>query len=261
MDVATGRQTAAVTDVVLAVLNSHGTLDELPLILSAVRLAVGADVAGYYIHEMRGWSTAVCIVPDEAWAIVPFARIPSSVVVSGHPGIRHLLTDATDQPFAVTDIISDRGWQNSEMVSLMRADWGRNYQFAIPASPGTGESERHVWVLGRFRHNFTNVDRDVCQALAPVLDAVTRHRAVLSRLRSKAETDELLTQRELVVLRLTADGLSALGIATRLSMSPRTAQKHAENIYRKLGVHSRHEAVRACELLGISSPASPTASR
>lgn len=258
MDVATGGQAAAVTDVVLAALSSYGTLDELPRILSAVRIAVGADVAGYYIHERRGWTKAICIVPDEVWSIVPFPRIPSSVVMGAHPGIRHLLTNMTDEPFAVTDLISERAWQNSEFVSMARADWGRNYQFAVPASPGSDETERHAWVLGRFHHNFTNADREVCRALAPVLDAVTRHRAVLSRLRSIASTEGVLTQRELVVLRLTADGLSALGIATRLSMSPRTAQKHAENIYRKLGVHSRYEAVRACELLGMSSQTAAT---
>jgi hypothetical protein len=66
--VRTGRATAAVTDKVLSALSAYGTLDELPRILSAVRIAVGGDVAGY--------------------SILRFARIPST----GRP---HLLMPST----------------------------------------------------------------------------------------------------------------------------------------------------------------------
>ena len=255
----TERATAAVTDVVLSVLNSYGARDDLRRILSAVLLAVGADVAGYYGHEPRGWSTAICIVPDEAWSIIPFAQMPSSVVARSHPGIHHLLANHPEDPFAVTDLVPERVWQHSEMVSMTRSDWGRNYQFAIPATPGTETTEHYAWVLGRFRHNFSDADRAICVALSPVLQAVTRHRTALNRINLGSASEHLLTQRELVVLQLKADGLSARGIARRLSMSPRTAQKHSENIYRKLGVHSRHEAVRASELLGLTPNEKPLA--
>lgn len=41
--------------------------------------------------------------------------------------------------------------------------------------------------------------------------------------------------------------------AARLGISARTAQKHAEHIYRKLGVHNRYDALRACTGLGLST--------
>jgi pimeloyl-ACP methyl ester carboxylesterase/DNA-binding CsgD family transcriptional regulator len=50
-----------------------------------------------------------------------------------------------------------------------------------------------------------------------------------------------LTRRELEVARLVAGGLTNHAIASRLSVAPRTAETHAENIRRKLGVHSRAE--------------------
>jgi len=48
-----------------------------------------------------------------------------------------------------------------------------------------------------------------------------------------------LTGRELEVAELIAGGLTNRAIAGRLSVAPRTAEAHVENIRRKLGVRSR----------------------
>ena len=48
-----------------------------------------------------------------------------------------------------------------------------------------------------------------------------------------------LTGRELEVAELVAEGLTNHSIARRLSIAPRTAEAHVENIRRKLEVHSR----------------------
>ena len=48
-----------------------------------------------------------------------------------------------------------------------------------------------------------------------------------------------LTGRELKVAELVAEGLTNQAIARRLSVAPRTAEAHVENIRRKLQVHSR----------------------
>jgi DNA-binding NarL/FixJ family response regulator len=48
-----------------------------------------------------------------------------------------------------------------------------------------------------------------------------------------------LTDRELEVAELVAEGLTNSSIARRLSVAPRTAEAHVENIRRKLQVHSR----------------------
>lgn len=52
-----------------------------------------------------------------------------------------------------------------------------------------------------------------------------------------------LTERELEVLTLMADGLHNKQIAARLMISQRTVERHCDNIYGKLGVGSRTEAV------------------
>lgn len=54
---------------------------------------------------------------------------------------------------------------------------------------------------------------------------------------------ENLTEREAEVLRLLAQGLSNNDMANRLVVAPSTIKQHLKNIYRKLGVHSRTQAV------------------
>lgn len=56
-------------------------------------------------------------------------------------------------------------------------------------------------------------------------------------------TVETLTERELEVLRLTARGMTNKAIGQELDISDRTVQGHLANIYGKLNVSSRTEAV------------------
>jgi DNA-binding NarL/FixJ family response regulator len=56
-------------------------------------------------------------------------------------------------------------------------------------------------------------------------------------------TSENLTQRELEILCLLAGGLDNTTIAERLTLTKRTVQNHISNIYGKLGVTSRTEAM------------------
>ncbi|MFN2156176.1 MAG: response regulator [Anaerolineae bacterium] len=63
---------------------------------------------------------------------------------------------------------------------------------------------------------------------------------------SRQTTDDLLeqlTEREVEVLRLAAKGMSNRDISRELSISVRTVQTHLSNVFNKLGVGSRTEAV------------------
>ena len=59
----------------------------------------------------------------------------------------------------------------------------------------------------------------------------------------RPEAASALTRRELEVLRLMGQGINTAGAAERLDVSPATIRNHAQNIFGKLGVHSRLEAV------------------
>jgi LuxR family maltose regulon positive regulatory protein len=62
---------------------------------------------------------------------------------------------------------------------------------------------------------------------------------------------EALSERELEVLQLMARGLTNPEIAERLYLSPNTLKAHAQNIYQKLDVHSRVQAVNRGRELGL----------
>jgi LuxR family maltose regulon positive regulatory protein len=62
---------------------------------------------------------------------------------------------------------------------------------------------------------------------------------------------EPLSERELDVLRLVAEGLTNREIASRLFLSLNTVKAHNRNFYGKLGVHNRTQAVAQARALGI----------
>ncbi len=64
---------------------------------------------------------------------------------------------------------------------------------------------------------------------------------------------EPLSAREIEVLQLLAKGLTNQVIATRLVLSPHTIKAHTRNIYSKLGVNNRTQALDRARKLGILS--------
>jgi LuxR family maltose regulon positive regulatory protein len=70
-------------------------------------------------------------------------------------------------------------------------------------------------------------------------------------LRHATALAEPLTERELEVLGLLAKGLTNKEIASRLVVAPSTVKQHLKNIYGKLDVHSRTQAVARGRDLGL----------
>ncbi len=88
------------------------------------------------------------------------------------------------------------------------------------------------------------------KVLAPDVAAKVIAQMTIGRPAAAAEQAEPLTERELEVLRLAARGLTNKAIAAALGVSDRTVQGHLANIYGKLAVASRTEAVTRALRLG-----------
>jgi DNA-binding NarL/FixJ family response regulator len=80
--------------------------------------------------------------------------------------------------------------------------------------------------------------------MRPLLGPAVAHR-------DDAELAEELTERELDVLQLLAEGLANKQIALQLNISEHTVKFHSSAIYAKLGVTNRTEAVRRGARLGL----------
>jgi len=68
------------------------------------------------------------------------------------------------------------------------------------------------------------------------------------------ELIEPLSEREIEVLQLIAEGLTYQQIASRLYLAPSTVKVHTRNIYGKLGVNNRTQCINKARAIGILSP-------
>ena len=68
--------------------------------------------------------------------------------------------------------------------------------------------------------------------------------------RGAQSQEESLSTREKEVLRMVASGLTSIEIGNRLMISSMTVNTHVKNIYRKLQVRTRAQAVRFASLRG-----------
>mgnify|MGYP001825967594 CR=1 FL=1 len=73
----------------------------------------------------------------------------------------------------------------------------------------------------------------------------------------ESELVEPLSERELEVLQLIADGLTNQEVANRLYLTLNTVKAHTRNIYGKLDAHSRTQAVARAKALGVLTPTYP----
>ena len=68
---------------------------------------------------------------------------------------------------------------------------------------------------------------------------------------SRSELVEPLSERELEVLQLIAEGLTNQEVASRLYVALNTVKVHTRNIHAKLGVNNRIQAVARARALGV----------
>jgi DNA-binding CsgD family transcriptional regulator len=105
-----------------------------------------------------------------------------------------------------------------------------------------------VFLFNRDRCDFTERDRAVLDLLRPHLAAMYRaaqDRAALASASVPPELPAILTEREREVLALVREGKTNADIAVSLWIAPGTVRRHLENVYAKLGVHSRTAALAA----------------
>ncbi|MBL0055233.1 MAG: response regulator transcription factor [Chitinophagaceae bacterium] len=86
-----------------------------------------------------------------------------------------------------------------------------------------------------------------------ILQLVQKNQLTILQKQPANESKELfdLTDREKEILQLLVEGLSYKEIGTRLDISSNTAKKHVINIYNKLHVNSRAQALRLAYQKGI----------
>ncbi len=232
-------------DAALAVIRAAAAADgdhpfELPVIEHLARL-VPADHAGYFEYRMWGdpylpaTTRDVHLVKEPgsevAWHTDEVeAALPSWPL---HDSQHCLRTGALRFSDAVPSRL--QRLRNAWYATVMRKH-GVEHEMKLwlPSPPGVVRGFFFVRQSGR--QDFGERHREVLTVLRPHLEAIRerwerRHRP------------PGLTDREVEIVHLLRDGLTNQEIATRLVISTGTVRTHLENIFGKLGVHSRTAAV------------------
>ena len=173
---------------------------------------------------------------------------------TAHPVLRFYLSTGryvTQQAHDVPDRFADRRVKGAWIERA--SGWGAQGNVALPVY-FTAHAHR-AFVLGR-ADPFSRDELSLLRVLQRMLVGLDRQSAAFAALgadvdpvRSAAAT--LLTTRELAVLGLVAEGLTAAAAARRLAVAEGTVHKHLQNVYRKLGVRDRLGAVLRAQQLGV----------
>jgi LuxR family maltose regulon positive regulatory protein len=142
-------------------------------------------------------------------------------------------------------VLQANGQVDPALSALSRALSLAEPEGYVRAFVDEGAAMAHLLRLAISRGTTTRYAHDLLAALE---DETRDGEPVLS---ASAELIDPLSEREMEVLRLLITHLSRKEIADQLCVSLNTVRFHFKNIYSKLGVHSRSDAVRRAEELNL----------
>ncbi|HET8664942.1 MAG TPA: helix-turn-helix transcriptional regulator [Nocardioides sp.] len=189
-------------------------------------------------HPIDGWPT-----PEERLIWDSGAR-------DAHPLLRWFYTTQDPRPMTmgrVPEYMVEPGAM--ELVRELMAPVGFVQQLSIPCHVENGH---RAFVAAKDDDDFSDDALQLARLIQPLLALLWLQAAALERCPDPVGVDTTgLSGRELAVLQLLADGLTAEAIGHRLGISPRTVHSHLARLYRKLGVSDRMRAVLIGEAAGL----------
>jgi DNA-binding CsgD family transcriptional regulator len=149
-----------------------------------------------------------------------------------HNQILHLGRASGGAVTGAAAIVDDEGWLRQIDVAFarfLRSEWP---EWTGPILP----EPVAFWLRKGAREDFR------CGQV--ILNAETVDDLQLLRIRDRVNTDSL-TPRELMIAEIYVSGKTSPSIAGAMNISPSTVRRHLESVYRKLGVRSKIELLRA----------------
>ncbi|MFC4907060.1 response regulator transcription factor [Actinomadura gamaensis] len=218
--------------------------------------AAGASLGEVIGCDRVSW-TAIDLTTRSAeiWGDPPVGRWERQTFLRNMadcPTVRHYRRNpASWRPCRTSDVVSDREWRSSRAYAEHYRPLGLPYQLSMALVPRTAACGAG-WFLNRAGTDFSAADVALASALLPVLSVLDKLYTGVPGVDQELAREEVgLTARELQVLTLLRQGLTARQIATACRISVRTVNKHLEHLYRKLGCNDRLQAVTQARRLGV----------
>jgi DNA-binding CsgD family transcriptional regulator len=164
-----------------------------------------------------------------------------------NPYYHHFRRMGGSRAVRVSDIVDVETFARTELAwAIGWSDAPYSMQLQVRDGPGVNS----YVTLDRATRDFSSRDLRVLTVLQPLLHGYETSLALRQEIKQilaaslpDPETERRLTRRERQVLDLVATGRSNAAIAHRLAISAETVRKHLENVYLKLDVNSRTEAL------------------
>lgn len=237
------------------------------LLLMLSRLIPCDAIAWHYLDLVTGAVVIEGFPPDIYDSQT--ALWPLILQVGDHPMINSYRQNPVDlSPRRMSDVISTADLRKTRAYAeVLRPTHSERQMTVVPGAdlPSGGRS----FTLARETGDFTDEELRLLADIQPILVALDAQISRIDPSLPPAEAVRIrdqepepqnagggpgllsLTKRETEVLSLIARGLTAGACAHLLRISERTARKHLENAYAKLGCHDRMGAVNRAKRLGF----------
>jgi DNA-binding CsgD family transcriptional regulator len=266
MDGLSARDYERMLDLAAAVMDTAAPESPWPLVADELARALGGTMV--LLSDVHGPTATVAAWAPEWIGSLPLDRLLRKGLDGGHPLAEHYARTGDQRPLAVTDVAEMSQWRRTEAYATLRETVGVTRHIAIPLPPRE-KGRFRTFVVHRDGGDFDDRERSYVQRLQPLLVSVDRFVRQLAQWSESVREEEKpqesaaeagLTPREIAVLSLLADGMTAEAIGRRLGISNRTVHKHTENLYRKLSATDRLTAVLRAQSLGLLSATAGPAS-
>ncbi|MFG3442783.1 LuxR C-terminal-related transcriptional regulator [Nonomuraea sp. NPDC047897] len=256
MTALSGRDARLIHDLAKAILTEPEPVRVWPLLMERLTTDLPVDLAVLIdLDWQAGTGHALTGKPDWLHQAPLDALIDAHM--RAHPLLSHYAHTADLSPLTLDQIAGDRWWK-SEAYHAGKAAIGIDRQLALPLSSRPGQIR--AVIMSRSGRGFTDRDLEYADLARSLLDTVCAHEKAMFGLAALGDPAEYgITSREMTVLALLDEGLTARAIASRLRIAERTVVKHKENLYRKLRVHDRVTTLNKARALGLlpAQPPSP----
>ena len=212
---------------------------EFPVIESLLRL-VPADHAGYFEFTGGGYETGSGndFFVSDPWGEtheIDWRSDVARATTYTWPLVDRRVS-ASNVPLKLSDFLTRAELRRNPFCNELLRPRGIEFQMKVwlPAPPE---------VVRGFFFERNSGRRDLDERDRAVLALLRPHLASIRERWERRHRPPLLTARETHVLELVAEGLTNAEVAARLVISPTTVRTHLENVFDKLGVHTRTAAV------------------
>jgi DNA-binding CsgD family transcriptional regulator len=229
------------------------------IVLPGLATLVGSDVLTYNEIGPAHGQTRYTDYPADA--LDPATQPVFAAHVHEHPLLNHYRATGSGEPVMISDFLTQQRFHRLGLYTEFFRTIPVEHQMAV-SLPGPDQQVIGI-AMNRGRRDFSDQDRALLSVLqAPLNAALHRARRRQQATQTLTTTTDrwlaALTEREIQILRLVADGRTNSAIAHALEVSPRTVAKHLEHTYRKLEVNSRAAAVSRITMpQGPLKPAPP----